>query len=155
MTTKKNKATRTQYFSGTLLLLMEKNHINQVQLSAAAGIAVSRINNYLHGKYRTIRPDHLEALAKSVARAEGEQEELIRTYLLDLLPESLQAKIRVESVREGGKASSHRAAKPEKLLMPATTAAALAELQALGTRDAKARSRLELFAEILREAHGA
>jgi transcriptional regulator with XRE-family HTH domain len=154
MTTKKNKPSRTQYFSGTLLLLMEKNHINQVQLSAAAGIAVSRINNYLHGKYRTIRPDHLEVLAKSVARAEGEQEELIRTYLLDLLPESLQSKIRVESVREGGKASAHRAAKPERHpLMPATTAAAIAELQQLGARDAKARSRLEQFAEIMREAH--
>jgi transcriptional regulator with XRE-family HTH domain len=154
MTTKKSKPPRTQYFSGSLMLLMEKNHINQVQLSAAAGIAVSRINNYLHGKYRTIRPDHLEALAKSVARAEGEQEELIRTYLLDLLPEGLQSKVRVESVRGGGKSQPGRAAKPERQLsMPATTAAALAELQLLGARDAKARARLEQFAEILHEAH--
>jgi len=151
--TKKSKPPRTQYFSGTLVLLMEKNHINQVQLSAAAGIAVSRINNYLHGKYRTIRPDHLEALAKSVSRSEAERDELIRTYLLDLLPESLQSVVKVEGIRDGGKAAVRHAAKQEKPLLPVTTAAALAELQALGARSAKARSRLEAFAEILREAH--
>ena len=151
----RTKPPRTQYFSGTLLLLMEKNRINQVQLSEAAGIAVSRINNYLHGKYRTIRPDHLESLAKSVARIDSEHDELIRTYLLDLLPEGLQSKLRVECIREGAKAPAHRAAKSDKPLMPTNTATALAELQALGARDAKARSRVELFAEIMREAHGA
>jgi len=154
MTKKRSKPPRTQYFSGTLLLMMEKNHINQVQLSAAAGIAVSRINNYLHGKYRTIRPDHLESLAKSASHTEAERDELIRTYLLDLLPEGLQGKIRVEGIGDGGKVAARRAARQEKPLLPGTTAAALAELQLLGARSAKARSRLESFAEILREAHG-
>jgi transcriptional regulator with XRE-family HTH domain len=155
MTKKRTKPPRTQYFSGTLLLFMEKNHINQVQLSAATGIAVSRVNNYLHGKYRTIRPDHLEALAKSASRSEAERGELIRTYLLDLLPESLHGDIRIEGVRDGGRASVRNTAKLDKTLLPATTAAALNELQNLGARSAKARSRLEEFTEILREAHGA
>jgi transcriptional regulator with XRE-family HTH domain len=154
MTKKRTKPSRTQYFSGTLLLFMEKNHINQVQLSAATGIAVSRINNYLHGKYGTIRPDHLEALAKSASRTEAERGELIRTYLLDLLPEGLHGEIRIERIRDGGRAPIRNAAKLDKPLLPATTAAALNELQNLGARSAKARSRLEEFAEILREAHG-
>ncbi len=154
MSNTRTKPPRTQYFSGTLLLLMEKNHLNQVQLSAAAGIVVSRINNYLHGKYRTIRPDHLEALVKSVTCTEAERDELIRTYLLDLLPEGLQGVIRVEGVRGSGHAPDRRGAKPDKPLLPVTTAAALAELQLLGARSAKARSRLEQFAEILHDAHG-
>ncbi len=155
MTNKRTKPSRTQYFSGALLLFMEKNQINQVQMSAATGIAVSRINNYLHGKYRTIRPDHLEALTKSASRTDAERGELIRTYLLDLLPEGLQGEIRIEGVRDGGRVPVRNAAKLGKPLLPATTAAALNELQNLGARSAKARSRLEEFAEILREAHGA
>ena len=154
MTKKRIKPPRTQYFSGTLLF-MEKNHINQVQLSAATGIAVSRINNYLHGKYRTIRPDHLETLAKSASRTEAERGELIRTYLLDLLPEGLHGEIRIEGVRDGGRAPVRNAARLEKPLLPAATVAALAEMQLRGARSAKARSRLEWFAEILRETRDA
>jgi transcriptional regulator with XRE-family HTH domain len=151
MTKKRSKPPRTQYFSGTLLLMMEKNHINQVQLSAATGIAVSRVNNYLHGKYRTIRPDHLEVLSKSASRTDAERRELIRAYLIDLLPEGLQCEIRVEGVRDGGRAALRNAAKLEKPLLPAATAAAMADLQLRVARSAKARSRLEWFAEILRE----
>jgi transcriptional regulator with XRE-family HTH domain len=154
MTKKRTKPPRTQYFSSALLLFMEKNHINQVQLSDATGVAISRINNYLHGKYRTIRPDHLEALVKSATRAVAERDELIRAYLLDLLPEGLQSVIRIEGVRDGGKTSARHVAMPKTPNLPITTAAALAELQLLGARSAKARSRLEIFAEILHEAHG-
>jgi transcriptional regulator with XRE-family HTH domain len=55
----RTKSPRTQFFASVLETLMERNDVNQVQLAAATGIAVSRINNYLHGRYRTIRPDHL------------------------------------------------------------------------------------------------
>ena len=72
---------RTQFFSNTLLLLMERNGINQVQLGAATGIAVSRVNNYLQGKYRTIRPDHLKLIAKAVGRTPEETGELARAYI--------------------------------------------------------------------------
>jgi hypothetical protein len=39
------KPRRTQIFASLLETLMERNGINQVELSAATGIAVSRVNN--------------------------------------------------------------------------------------------------------------
>lgn len=148
-----SKARRTQFFSTLLQTLMERNGINQVQLAAATGIAVSRINNYLQGKYRTIRPDHLGQLAKAAGRTATERGELARAYVLDLLPEELHSDLRLEVAGAAGKAA--RPARPEKSLLPSAAAAALGEMQALSMRSAKARARMQLFAEILREAHGA
>ncbi len=153
MSKPRTKAQRTQTFSATLLALMERNGINQVDISAATGIAVSRINNYLHGKYRTIRPDHLKQLADAAARTAEERGELIRAYILDLLPEVMQAEIGIEMIAEAGKRSKPARAHPVSL--PSATSGALADLQILSTRNAKARARTEWFAEILREAHGA
>jgi transcriptional regulator with XRE-family HTH domain len=143
---------RTQYFSNTLLLLMERNGINQVQLSAATGIAVSRINNYLHGKYRTIRPDHLALIAKATGRTAEESGVLVRAYLLDLLPEVLQPVVHIDAV--GTRKSQRRQDQFEQRELPATAAAALARLRALSLRNAKARARLLWFAEIMQEVHG-
>ena len=67
----KSKARRTQFFSTLLEALMERNGINQVQMGVATGIAVSRINNYLHGKYRTIRPDHLGKIVPNQSEVVG------------------------------------------------------------------------------------
>ena len=92
----KTKALRTQFFTTTLELLMERNGVNQVTMSAATGIAVSRINNYLHGKYRTIRPDHLAAIAKAAGRNVTERGELVCAYVHDLLPEELHGVIRAD-----------------------------------------------------------
>jgi transcriptional regulator with XRE-family HTH domain len=144
---------RTQFFSSTLLLLMERNEINQVELGAATGIAVSRINNYLRGKYRTIRPDHLGLIAKAVGRTPAECGEVARAYILDVLPEALYPIVRVEVA--GARQVAGRPDGFEKCGLPATAAAALAQLQAMSLRDAKARARLLWFAGILREAHGA
>ncbi len=143
---------RTQFFSNTLLLLMERNGINQVKLSAATGIAVSRINNYLKGKYRTIRPDHLGQIAKAVGRTKEENGDLARAYLLDLLPEVLHPVVRVEVGGAHSTPGRHEGVGIPGL--PATAAAALARLQAYSLRSAKARSRLLWFAEIMREVHG-
>jgi transcriptional regulator with XRE-family HTH domain len=132
-----SKSKRTQFFATTLAAIMERNKINQVQLSAATGIAVSRVNNYLHGKYRTVRPDHVALLVKAVGRTSQERGELARTYLEDLLPEELHVDIRIEVASGNGK--------------PSKATAALAGLQALSIRSAKARKRMELFAEILAE----
>jgi len=148
----KSKASRTQFFSATFALMLERNHVSQVELAAAAGIAVSRINNYLHGKYRTIRPDHLAALAKAAGKNPAERGELVRAYVLDLLPESLHGTIRIESAA-GGKAVPARTAVEERSLLPQVTKAALTEIQRLGVRSAKARERTEWFAELLKEAH--
>ena len=130
---------------------MERNGFNQVELSAATGIAVSRINNYLQGKYRTIRPDHLGLMAKAVGRTAVERGELACAYVQDLLPEELHEAIRLEVADAGARPS--KPAPPEKGLLPATAVAALSELQALSVRSAKARLRMQWFAEILGEIH--
>lgn len=143
----KNPQLRTQIFSSALMTLMERNNVNQVQLGASTGIAVSRINNYLHGKYRTIRPDHLERIIKTACRSVDERNELIRSYLLDLLPEALHSDVQIDA--SGNKSKTARSVKPQKSLLPSTTASALASMQTLSLRSARARSRVELFAEIL------
>ena len=147
----RTKPSRTQFFSSTLMMIMERNGINQVQLSAATGIAVSRINNYLQGRYRTIRPDHLVFIAKAAGKSKAERSELVRTYLLDLLPECLHDDIHIATIGEGGKPVKE--ARPEKSLLPSNATAALAGLQALSLRSAKARARVQWFAEVLHEAH--
>jgi transcriptional regulator with XRE-family HTH domain len=153
MPTSSTKSPRTQFFASALAALMERNGVNQVQLAAATGIAVSRINNYLHGRYRTIRPDHLGLLAGAAARTPAERLELARAYLMDLLPADLQAEVRIGAPGGAGRASGR--ARPEKGLLPGSTGAALAQLEALGARSAKARARMHWFAEILAEAHRA
>ena len=147
------KPSRTQFFASMLATLMERNEINQVQLAAATGIAVSRINNYLQGKYRTIRPDHLTLLAKAAGRTGTERGELARAYVQDLLPEELHGAISLELV--GANAKPAKQAPLEKSLLPATALAALTELQTLSVRSAKARTRMQWFTEILVEIHHA
>jgi transcriptional regulator with XRE-family HTH domain len=50
---------RSKLFSAALDSIMQERGVNQVQLAQRAGLAVSRLNNYLQGKYRTITPAHL------------------------------------------------------------------------------------------------
>ena len=152
MSKPRTKPSRTQFFASLLATLMERNGINQVQLAAVTGIAVSRINNYLHGKYRTIRPDHLALLAKAAGRNATERGELVCAYVKDLLPEELHGVIRLEVKGDGAKPA--RQAPSEKILLPATAQKALSALQAMSVRSAKARGRMQLFAEILGEIHG-
>lgn len=147
----RTKPLRTQFFSSTLLMLMERNGINQVKMAAATGIAVSRINNYVQGKYRTIRPDHLGLMAKAAGRTLAERGELARAYVQDLLPEELHEVVHLEVAGGGGKLSKET--KSENRLLPSTASKALAELKALSVRSAKARMRMQWFAEILGEAH--
>jgi transcriptional regulator with XRE-family HTH domain len=153
MPTSKTKSPRTQFFASALEALMERNGVNQVQLAAATGIAVSRVNNYLHGRYRTIRPDHLGVLAKGAARTAAERGELARAYVQDLLPEELHEVVHLEVAGGGGKLSKET--KSENRLLPSTASKALAELKALSVRSAKARMRMQWFAEILGESYRA
>ncbi len=129
---------------------MERNGVNQPQLSDATGVPVSRINNYLHGKYRTIRPDHLERIVRAACRSARERSELIRSYLLDLLPEALHSDILIDPA--GGKGKPAKSARSDRSLLPTTTAAALTSLEAMSLRNARARARVEMFAEILSDA---
>jgi transcriptional regulator with XRE-family HTH domain len=148
----RTKPQRTQYFAALLATLMERNGINQVQLAAATGIAVSRVNNYLQGKYRTIRPDHLGLLAKAAGRNVTDRGELVCAYVKDLLPEELHGVIRLEVAGDAGKPAKHAPA-AEKSLLPTTALAALTELQAMSVRNAKARARMQWFTEILSEVN--
>jgi transcriptional regulator with XRE-family HTH domain len=151
MTKQRTKLSRTQFFSSLLAAIMERNGISQVQLAAATGIAVSRINNYLHGKYRTIRPDHLTLLAKAAGRTGTETGELARAYVQDLLPEELHGTISLEL--KGGKAKPAKQPQSEKSLLPTAALTALSQLQALSVRSAEARGRIQHFAEILEEIY--
>ena len=79
------KCISTKLFPGALASAMERSVINQVTLSKASGIAVSRINNYLQGKYRTVKPAHVEALIQHATSDPAVQSELVKMYVLDLL----------------------------------------------------------------------
>lgn len=144
-----SKPRRTQYFTNTLQLLMERNRITQAQIVAATGIAFSRVNGYVHGNYRTIRPDHLEKLVRAVACNARERSELIKAYLMDLLPEAFQGVISLQRLQAARRVKTRF----DWDQLPATTAQALAGLQTLSRRSAKARARVQWFFEILAEAH--
>jgi hypothetical protein len=75
----------------------------------------------------------------------------VRAYLLDLLPADLQAEVAIGAAGGAGRASGK--VRPERSLLPGSTGAALAQLEALGARSAKARGRIHWFAEILGEAY--
>lgn len=90
----------TKFFPGFLETLMRKNGISQVELNKLTGIAVSRINNYLKGKYRTVTPDHLEAICMQVTQDPLERSELLKIYLLDLLTDNLKPLVEINPLRE-------------------------------------------------------
>lgn len=85
-------------FPGLLDAVMQKNRINQVQLHRLTGIAVSRINNYLQAKYRTIKPAHIQLICERVTNDNSERAELVKTYLLDLLPDVMKNVIDIKSL---------------------------------------------------------
>ena len=97
-------AVRTKLFSAALDNLMQERGVNQVELSRRTGIAVSRINNYLKGKFRTVKPAHVEAMVEALGggKAAGA---LIEAYLFDLLPENCRGLIEVKypGMPTGGK----------------------------------------------------
>jgi hypothetical protein len=77
----------------------------------------------------------------------------VRAYVMDLLPEDLQAEVRIGAAGGAGRASGR--GRPERSLLPGSTSAALAQLKTMGARSAKAQGRIHWFAEILGEAHQA
>jgi transcriptional regulator with XRE-family HTH domain len=145
------KPHRTQFFTAVLETLMDRNGINQVTLSQATGIAVSRINNYLHGKYRTIRPDHLASIAKAVSRNSGERGEIAQSYVMDLLPEELHRDLKLEVTTSDAKAP--RQTRTDKSVLSPAAASVLERLAALSARSSRARERIQQFAEVLEDAH--
>jgi transcriptional regulator with XRE-family HTH domain len=92
--------THTKFFPGYLESLMRKHGISQVELNKLTGIAVSRINNYLKGKYRTVTPEHLEAIVLAVSGDQLERSELLKIYLLDLLTETLRPMVEINPLSQ-------------------------------------------------------
>ena len=94
---------RPHLLPAALDAVMQNRRVNQVQLSRLTGIAVSRVNNYLKGHYRTIRPAHLAAICGALGTP-AETAALSQAYLYDLLPPSCRGlvDIRVSGSRETG-----------------------------------------------------
>ncbi len=136
----------TKYFAAALAALMEKHGVNQVQLSQS-GIAVSRINNYLHGKYRTIKPAHLSMFCEDLAKSDIERGELVQAYLLDLIADQDKDRleIRVPNLSHGG----HKEKFSEGL--PKAFAAEFEELYRLCAASSKIRGDTKNWISIMRE----
>lgn len=84
-------------FPGALALAMEHAKILQIEVARQTGIAVSRINNYLQGKYRTIRPDHIDKIIGVVAINKSERARLAEAYVMDLLPDVAKGLVSIKA----------------------------------------------------------
>lgn len=129
---------------------MQTRGVNQVTLSARSGIAASRINNYLQGKYRTIRRAHLAAIVTALAPGPADIGALVEAYLFDLLPESCRGLIEIQTpdARESG-----RWTVPTKGL-PADFADAFRDLYRLCVNEPKVRERTMEWVGMMRETVG-
>lgn len=91
-----NRANDKKLFPGIMAVTMARNDLNQVKMSAKSGIAVSRINNYLKGKYRNIRPSHISSILDAAASNKMERAQLVEAYLMDLMPESAKGLVSIK-----------------------------------------------------------
>lgn len=110
-------------------------------------MAVSRINNYLRGNYRSVSAAHLEAIVRSLARSPADTAALVEAYLFDLVPESCRSLVefRVPGVKQGG-----RWAVPAKGL-PVEFAEAFRDLYRLCVSQPKVRQRTAEWVQLMRE----
>jgi len=138
---------RSKLFSAVLDSIMQEHGVNQVELSQRAGLAVSRLNNYLHGNYRTITPAHLGAIFGALGGTPAENASLVQAYLFDLLPGDCRGlvEIRIPGAREAGKWEV-----PSNGL-PRDFAAALRNLYVLCVLSVKVRQRTREWIAIMRE----
>lgn len=84
-------------FSAALASAMQARGVNQVALSTGAGLAVSRVNNYLRGNYRTIKPTHLAAIVRALDPTPADLAALVEAYLFDLLPGSCRGLVEIRT----------------------------------------------------------
>jgi DNA-binding Xre family transcriptional regulator len=138
---------RAHLFPAALASVMQARGVNQVQLHELTGIAVSRINNYLQGKYRTIKPPHLDVICGALGGAPTDKAALVQAYLFDLLPDNCRGlvDIRISGAREAGNWEV-----PTKGL-PKDFAAAFRDLYVLCASNFKVRQRTAEWVEIVRE----
>jgi transcriptional regulator with XRE-family HTH domain len=142
---------RPHLFSAALASVMQDRGVNQVQLSQRTGIAVSRLNNYLKGNYRTVTPAHAAAIFEALGGTPMDNAVLIQAYLFDLLPDGCRGlvEIRVPGVRE----AAGKWEVPSKGL-PGEFAAAFRALYVLCVSNVKVRQRTAEWVEMMRETKG-
>lgn len=141
---------RSKLFSAVLASLMQERGVNQTQLSQRASLAVSRVNNYLQGKYRNIKPAHLEAISAALGGTPANNAALIQAYLFDLLPDDCR---RLVEIGIPGAKETGRWKVPSKGL-PKWFATALRDLYVLCVSSVKVRERTAGWVEIMRETKG-
>jgi transcriptional regulator with XRE-family HTH domain len=140
---------RPKLFTAALENLMQTSGVNQVELAQRTGIAISRINNYLKGHYRTIKPPHVGAIAEALGGGAAGGV-LVEAYLFDLLPDSCRGLI---EVRWPGMKTGERWAVPTKGLSRAF-AGQLEDLYRLCASSAKVRQRTAEWIALMRETKG-
>lgn len=135
---------RPKLFTAALESAMQEHGVNQVQLSEATGIAVSRINNYVYGHYRTIKPVHVAALAAAFSGTAGTA--LVEAYLYDLLPPECRGLVEIKYPGQKG----GQWAVPVKGL-PKDFAGQWEAFYRLCAADAKIRERTSEWLALMRE----
>ena len=145
-----NAPAPSKLFSAALDSLMQERGVNQVELHRRTGIEVSRINNYVRGRFRTITPAHLAAIHEALSGDGAEAAALVQAYLLDRISGECRrwVDIRVRGARDAG-----RWQVPSKGLKP-DFAAALRDLYLLCVSDVRVRRRTAEWIAIMRETRG-
>lgn len=129
---------------------MQDKGINQVRLSERTGIAISRLNNYLQGNYRTLKPGHLASICGVLGTTPSDTAPLIQAYLFDLLPASCRGLI---DIRVPGSRETGRWEVPTKGLPP-DFAAKFRELYGLCVAHPKVLRRTSEWVALMRDTKG-
>lgn len=80
-------------FSTRLRIILEKNGINQVELAKRTNLTPSQVHNYLHQNFRAITKEHLSSIIEECSEDIAERAELVKCYLLDVIPDSTRTYI--------------------------------------------------------------
>lgn len=137
----------SKLFPAALASLMQECDVNQVELARRASVAVSRVNNYLAARYRTVTPQHAAAIFNSLPGSPESRATLCQAYLFDLLPDTCRGWI---DVRLPGTKEGRRWTVPSKHL-PTEFAIALRDLYILCVSDVKVRERTAEWIQMMRE----
>ena len=142
-----NHPARSKFFSVTLESLLQSRGITQAELGERCAIAVSRINNYLHGRYGTVKPSHLAAIYEALGGSAAEKAVLAEAFLLDLISEECR---RWVEIRRLGAKEAGRWQLPTRGLPP-DFAAAFKDLYSLCVSNVKVRHRTREWIALMRE----
>jgi len=141
---------RPHLFPAALASVMQAHDVNQVELAKRTGLAVSRVNNYVQGNYRTIKPAHIEVISKALGITPADRAALVQAYLFDLLPESVRGMV---DIHISGTREASNWEVPSKGL-PRDFAVAFRDLYVLCASNAKVRQRTSEWVALMKETKG-